>query len=104
TRFKQGDIITFQKDSILVTHRIIEVLVEGKEYITKGDANDRADSDTVSSENIIGEFNGFTIPYIGYITNLTNSKIGMALFLIVPGVLLVFYSFFTIWGVIQRIE
>src|SRR5690625_2935534 len=36
TRFKQGDIITFQKDSILVTHRIIEVLVEGKEYITKG--------------------------------------------------------------------
>ncbi len=52
----QRSVITFQprRGSEAVTHRIQEVLPESQTYITKGDANDEADSDPVSPAQVLG--------------------------------------------------
>lgn len=94
-QFNKNEIITFRtKENILVTHRIVDV--QGNEYITKGDSNDGADVEPVLSQNIIGKYTGFTIPYIGYAMNFANSKLGSALLLIIPGLYLIGYSIYTI--------
>ncbi|WP_262481743.1 signal peptidase I SipW [Bacillus sp. CH30_1T] len=106
TRFKNGDVITFkQEENMLVTHRVVEVMKSGEHvmYKTKGDNNDAADLEPVLSENVVGEYTGFTIPYIGYFMNTMNSKNGAFLF-IIPGLLLLCYSGFVIGKALSQIE
>ena len=50
---KAGDIITFQKEKFIATHRIIKF--EDKSIITQGDNNNLAD-DTLTKENVIGKY------------------------------------------------
>lgn len=107
TRFKKGDVITFKEsETKLITHRIQEVKGSGEntQYITKGDNNDAPDMTPVLAANVVGEYNGFTIPYIGYLLSAAQSKTGSALLLILPGVLLLLYSAVTIWKAIKEIE
>lgn len=102
TRFQENDVITFlTEENIPVTHRITEVIDSGEQYITKGDANEAADSQPVLAENIVGTYTGITIPYAGYILSFATSKQGAALLLIVPGILLLINSFIIIWRVAQ---
>ena len=106
-RFLKGDVITFKEsENKLITHRVLEVKGTGEntQYITKGDNNDAPDLSPVLAANVVGEYNGFTIPYIGYLLNAAQSKIGSALLLILPGVLLLLYSAVTIWKAIKEIE
>ncbi|GAB3799115.1 signal peptidase I SipW [Virgibacillus kimchii] len=105
TRFQEGDIITFQMDEdILVTHRVTEVNNAGQEYMTKGDANDGADLNPVTSENIVGEYTGFTVPYAGYVMNFANTREGAALLLIVPGVFFIGYAMITIGRTVRHVK
>ncbi|MGF2618195.1 signal peptidase I [Rossellomorea vietnamensis] len=106
SRFEKGDVITFQQEKdMLVTHRVTEVIKSGDNimYKTKGDNNNAEDMNPVLSENVVAEYSGFTIPYLGYFMNFTNSKNG-AFLLLVPGILLLFYSGFTIWKAISEID
>ncbi|PLR99285.1 signal peptidase I SipW [Bacillus sp. T33-2] len=106
-RFQTGDVITFMDGpDRLITHRVEEVKGEGKQiqYITKGDNNDAADPTPVLSENVVGEYKGLTIPFIGYGMNFAQSKEGAALLLVLPGALLLIYSGFTIWKAIREVE
>ncbi|QWC22455.1 signal peptidase I [Bacillus haikouensis] len=106
TRFKEGDVITFkEKEDILITHRVLEVIKNGENvsYKTKGDNNDAPDLEPVLSENVVAEYKGFTIPFIGYFMNFMNSKNG-ALMFIIPGILLILYSGFTIWKAIASLD
>ncbi|WP_156965165.1 signal peptidase I SipW [Pontibacillus litoralis] len=94
----RGDVITFvDKNDHIVTHRITEVKQAGKEkvYTTKGDNNDGVDVEPVFSNNVIGEYTGFTIPYVGYIVQYASSNIGSALLLFVPGALLFLHGMLT---------
>ena len=53
---ENGDVITFRfegQDSI-VTHRIVEVINDGQEFITKGDANNANDSRPIKYNEIEG--------------------------------------------------
>lgn len=105
--FQKGDVITFKtKDDILITHRIAQVNNDGQQYkyITKGDANDGPDIDSVLSENIVGVYTGFTIPYIGYLMNFANSSEGAALLLVLPGVCLILFSIITIFRALRNID
>jgi signal peptidase I len=105
-RFEKGDVITFQQEeNMLVTHRVAEVIKNGDQvmYRTKGDNNKTEDLNPVLSENVVAEYTGFTVPYVGYFMNFTNSKNGAFLF-IIPGILLLIYSGFTIWRAISQIE
>jgi signal peptidase I len=106
TRFEKGDVITFQQEKdMLVTHRVTEVIKSGDNimYKTKGDNNNAEDMNPVLSENVVAEYSGLTIPYLGYFMNFTNSKNG-AFLLLVPGLLLLVYSGFTIWKAISEID
>lgn len=106
TGFKEGDVITFQeKEGILITHRITEVIKNGDSvlYRTKGDNNDAEDLNPVLSDNVVAKYNGFTIPYVGYFNSFAQSKSG-AFLLLIPGILLLLYSGFTIWKVLSVME
>ncbi|WP_078382622.1 signal peptidase I SipW [Sutcliffiella halmapala] len=107
TRFKEGDVITFQETKEkLITHRIVEIINSGEHvmYATKGDNNASADSSPVLSENVVAQYTGFTVPYAGYFTDFATSKNGSLLLLILPGILLLIYSGFTIWRALADIE
>jgi len=92
--YQKGDIITFQMDNKLITHRVAAVHNKNGEisYKTKGDNNDAQDIWTVYPQNIIGKYTNFSIPYVGYALNFVSSKAGSALLLIVPGVLLTLFA------------
>lgn len=107
TRFQKGDVITFKEsEAKLITHRVMEVKGTGDntQYITKGDNNDAADLEPVLAANVVGEYKGFTIPYIGYLLDAAQSKMGAALLLVLPGILLLLYSGITIWRAIKEVE
>jgi signal peptidase I len=105
-RFKNGDVITFMdKEEKLITHRITEVMASGEQvmYRTKGDNNNAEDLEPVLSENVVAEYTGFTIPYLGYLVNFAQSRNG-AFLLLIPGILLLCYSGLTIWRTLGEIE
>jgi signal peptidase I len=105
--YKKDDVIIFKEaDDKIVTHRIVEVKeANGKiSYITKGDNNNANDLNPVLSQNVIGQYTDFTIPYVGYLLDYANSKAGAALLLIIPGVILLIYSGISIFGAIRELE
>lgn len=105
-RFKENDVITFmEEDNRLITHRVVEVVQSGEYtmYRTKGDNNNAVDKNPVLSENIVAEYTGFTIPYLGYFINFSQSQNG-AFLLLIPGIFLLFYSGFTIWKALAEID
>ena len=66
TRIQKGDVIAFrasgtQKKTII--HRVIDEGPNG--FITKGDANERADANPVTAQRVIGIYR-FNIPLIGF--------------------------------------
>ena len=77
-----GDDITYMIDEdTVVTHRIIEVLVDEEDpntirYFTQGVANDVPDGVSVHYRNIIGK-PVFSIPYLGYVSNYIQKPPGM---------------------------
>lgn len=58
TKLKVGDIVTFQRDSVIITHRIIEVIENNNiKYRTKGDNPDNSpDIELLSSEDVKAVF------------------------------------------------
>ncbi|SFB36049.1 Signal peptidase I . Serine peptidase. MEROPS family S26B [Lentibacillus halodurans] len=107
SNFQSGDVITFiGEEDKLITHRITDVIStdDNVVYTTKGDSNNAPDPDPVLAENVIGVYNGFTIPYVGYIINFAQSPNGSILFMIIPGLLLLGYAGFTIWRTLKRLD
>lgn len=108
TKFKTGDIITYKTDEegTLTTHRVVEAEGSGDNlrYITKGDNNNAADMEPVLHENVVAEYTGFTIPYVGYILSYAQSKLGSALLLIVPGLLFLGYAIVNILRAFKEVD
>jgi signal peptidase len=65
---KEGDIIQYVRDNVTILHRVVEISEKDNkiEFITKGDANAKPDSELVVAEQITGKAI-FTIPKIGWI-------------------------------------
>ena len=78
---KAGDPITFMaSQDTVVTHRIVEVLVDEDDsntllYVTQGDANTAPDGSPVHYKNVIGK-PVFAIPYLGYVSNYIQNPPG----------------------------
>jgi signal peptidase I len=85
---RPGNIITFEANGEIVTHRAVSIT--NGQITTKGDANKVVDPGTVTISEVKG-VGLFKLPAIGYITNLTNSRSGWFLLIIVPAVALVFF-------------
>ena len=62
--FKKNDILVYQLNEHIVSHRIVNINEYGFE--TKGDNNNSNDSYIVDKNNVIGRGNNWSIPYIGY--------------------------------------
>ena len=92
-----NDPITFKtKSGIVVTHRIIDIIVDENNptsvsYRTKGDANDTPDGDPVHISNVIGK-PVFHIPLLGYAAYYIKTPVGIAISVGVI-VLLLFLAF-----------
>lgn len=92
--YDEGDVISFQRDGKVVTHRIVEV--NSNHYITKGDANDGRDA-PVSHDQVIGKVI-FSLPLYGYFFTLASSSIGFLLLVILPSALLIWMELRTNHG------
>ncbi len=67
-----GDIIAFNRDGVLLVHRIVDINKgEIVSYVTKGDSNNAKDSFLVYDKNIKGKCN-LNIKYIGWPTVLLS--------------------------------
>jgi signal peptidase I len=106
---QKGDVITFKASdnpNTLITHRIVEVerVNDSFQFITKGDNNDTKDRAPVINKNIVGEYSGFTLPFVGKILAFIQSNNGAIFLLIVPGVLMILWSVISFWREISKIN
>ncbi len=88
-----GDIITFKRNGIDVSHRI--VAIKHGQFQTKGDANNSPDSDLVSPNSVFGK-EIFQTPLLGRLTAFTRTLTGYILLIAVPTFLFVGFEIWTI--------
>lgn len=105
--YEKGDVITRKNigDSrITITHRIVEKnlletegenATEGFEFRTKGDANEDADAETFTREDIIGKVL-FHIPFLGFPINFIKTTHGFILLVVIPATILIYEEFLKI--------
>lgn len=87
---KKGDIIAFKEDSIVITHRIDEVIQEDgtTKYITKGDNNNNQDNGYVLPQQVEGKFE-FKIARLGNFAMFIQTPLGMVVCLSMPILILI---------------
>lgn len=102
--YRVGDIITFGRDTqkeVPVTHRIIAE--KDGAFITRGDANDVADTNLVQKRDIIGrEF--LTIPYVGYAVSAAKTPIGFVILILIPACIIVVDEVRKIWKEVRAMR
>ncbi|MCM1025234.1 MAG: signal peptidase I [Roseburia sp.] len=75
TEVQAGEIIAYYSGSSAVTHRVVQNrLVEG-EFVTKGDANEQEDINTVPYASLVGRV-VYHLPYIGQLLVIYTSGVG----------------------------
>ncbi|MBI4049804.1 MAG: signal peptidase I [Candidatus Doudnabacteria bacterium] len=94
SEYKIGDVITFgpvAKGKVPTTHRIAEVRVQTGEpvYVTKGDANEAADTREISKKDIFGKVL-FDVPFVGYAVAWAKTPVGFLILVIIPAVLIIY--------------
>ncbi|SDI46649.1 signal peptidase, endoplasmic reticulum-type [Natribacillus halophilus] len=107
--YSEGDVITYaipDDPDTYVTHRVVDVQQNEGEisYVTQGDNSSTPDRDPVQSEQVVGHYNGITIPYLGYAVDYAKSDQGIVLMLIAPGFLLLISSFVQVWRIVRDTE
>ena len=70
-----GDVIAFDSNGSVVTHRVKRIRVVEGEFVTKGDANEDADINPVPFDMVIGRVERH-IPVLGEITAHAASSLG----------------------------
>ncbi len=78
---QENDVITFRdSENTIVTHRIIDTVSENGEVLfqTKGDANNTADEELISSDQVMGSV-AMTIPNAGSLANFIKNPIVLAI-------------------------
>jgi signal peptidase len=92
--YQVGDVVTVSEPAnpkVSVTHRIVSV--EEKDgkilYVTKGDANEDADTEKRPKENVLGEVL-FSVPFLGYPVSFAKTRDGLIILIIIPATLIVY--------------
>lgn len=70
---RKGDILVFNREGIIITHRIVDITKKKDKYYftTQGDANPKPDGFISTDENVIGKVD-YVVKYIGFPTVLIN--------------------------------
>ncbi len=86
---KKDDIIAFQENQIVITHRIVDVIEENgiRKYVTKGDNNNTKDKGFVFENQVEGLYQ-FKISGLGNLAIFIQTPIGMVVSLSIPILLL----------------
>lgn len=90
-QIEAGDVITFRRGGeVPTTHRVVEVvrMEGGLEFVTKGDANEDADTEPVPARAVTGRV-ALTIPLIGHVIVFARSNYGVVALVGIPIVLFV---------------
>lgn len=91
--YKVGDVITFRSAESAIygmpnTHRIVDVIADGNSfrYVTKGDANNMVDQDTVSQDQIYGKvvWNTGSVKWVGTLLGLLTTPMGFIAVIMLP--------------------
>ncbi len=98
--YSVGDVITFGPDTaseIPTTHRIVAVEGTGSEriFITKGDANEEIDQDSVALREVIGKVL-VHVPGAGFVLDFARQPLGFALLIGLPAGLIILEEIITI--------
>ena len=72
-----GQIIAFEAGGSVVSHRVVENRNAAGEFVTKGDANDTEDINTIPYDSLIGRV-AYHVPRIGQFMMVYTSPIGKA--------------------------
>lgn len=88
-----GDVISFMDGKVVVTHRIIEIRAgeSGREFITKGDANNATDLRPVSEDALVGIYLS-RIPKVGDFALFLQTPLGMVVFIGIPLIAFILYD------------
>ena len=78
---KKGDIISFRRGKLVITHRIENVIITdgNREYVTKGDNKNVQDNEMVKEKEIEGKLIA-KIPYLGKLTLILKNEIVIIMF------------------------
>lgn len=78
---RAGDVITFANDDgrSFTTHRVVEIehTPDGRQFVTKGDANRGVDPDPVVDEAVRGRVS-FNVPYLGRVRDAIATPWGLS--------------------------
>ena len=88
---KVGDIIVFQIEDSYVTHRVVSVN-DDNTFTTKGDANKTEDIAPIQFDWFRGKM-AFSIPYVGYILDVLQTKVGVFTLILVTGLNIIYFIF-----------
>ncbi len=100
TDVRQGDVIAFEveSDRPLVAHRVmaIERAAGQLSFITKGDANDGADSDPVAASAVRGRVI-FGTPHLGLFVRFVQGQLGFMALFVLPCIALIAHELLVVW-------
>jgi signal peptidase len=96
-----GDVVTFrdpEDQSRLITHRVRSIRRAGSHFwfVTQGDANNTTERWRVRADGELGRV-AYTVPWVGHVAVLTHSRLGLALLVFVPLLLLALDELTRIW-------
>jgi signal peptidase len=97
-----GDVVTFRDphdSKRLITHRVRGIRISGGEarFVTKGDANNSAESWVVPSDGKVGLV-AFRLPKLGYLFSWLGNPLARLALVVVPALLLGAFELRRIWG------
>jgi signal peptidase len=96
-----GDVIAFRDPGgtgRLLTHRVRDIRIDGTQvrFVTRGDANTRAERWSVPGSGQIGRAS-YRLPLLGYLLTWTTGTLGKLLFTVLPIPILAFLVLRRIW-------
>ena len=102
SELQADDVITFTVDEkgTLVTHRIVAVLKDERSFITKGDANNTNDPNTVPFGNVVGKAE-LCLPGIGAVFRTVTAESNRVYVYIVIGILI---GLTVMWIILDHIK
>lgn len=105
--YKEGEVITFKSSDgkSTVTHRVVSIEFDKGTYLytVKGDANETADLDSVTTDRIIGR-ELFALPFLGYVVGFGRTGIGLLLLILVPAIIIIYQEILNIAKEIKLIK
>jgi len=101
-----GDIISYKSRNPvsfgdIITHQIIEIKPDGKQFITQGINAESSDEYVVYEDLILGKYQA-KVPKLGYVIQFMQSNTGFVLMFIVPLSLMIVTEFFHFIRLLNR--